>query len=159
MRNEVRGVHGALAGLYEGSWARGHALWPRNPATCASAHASVHDKRGEGGSDKAGPRRRERGKGTRGNGSAIGNVDPQGRERERANERRKLAPTSLSHRAASEREREREKRACEQTGAARRGPPIRGGRRAWGWAWWAGLGRNGFLFSLDFLIPFLFLFL
>jgi hypothetical protein len=42
VRNKVRGVRGALAGLYKGSWARGWASWPRNPATCASAHALVH---------------------------------------------------------------------------------------------------------------------
>jgi hypothetical protein len=80
-------------------------------------------------------------------------------ERERESERAKETGADKPVPQGSEREREREKRACEQTGAARRGPPIRGGRRAWGWAWWAGLGRNGFLFSLDFLIPFLFLFL
>jgi hypothetical protein len=60
MRNEVRGVRGALAGLYEGSWTRGRASWPRNPATCVSAHSPVHGESGEGGTDKAGPRRRER---------------------------------------------------------------------------------------------------
>jgi hypothetical protein len=60
VRNEVRGECGALAGFYVGSWARGWALWPRNPATCASAHALVHGGREEGGSDKAGPRRREK---------------------------------------------------------------------------------------------------
>jgi hypothetical protein len=37
--------------------------WPRNPATCVSAHAPVHGERGGGGADRAGPRRRERGKG------------------------------------------------------------------------------------------------
>jgi hypothetical protein len=52
MQNEVRGVREALAGLYEGSWARGQASWLRNPATCASAHAPVHSERGEGGTDR-----------------------------------------------------------------------------------------------------------
>jgi hypothetical protein len=65
-RNEVRGVRGALVGLYKGSWARGRASWPRNPATCASAHAPVHGERGEGGTDREGPRRRERRKGCTG---------------------------------------------------------------------------------------------
>jgi hypothetical protein len=51
-RNEVRGVHGALAGLYEGSWAHGRASWPRNPATCASAHALVHGERGGRGTNR-----------------------------------------------------------------------------------------------------------
>jgi hypothetical protein len=73
VRNEVRGVRGALAGLYKGIWARGRASWPRNPVTCASAHAPVHGERGEGGTDKAGPRRRERGQGRAGNGSTTGN--------------------------------------------------------------------------------------
>jgi hypothetical protein len=40
--------------------ARGWASWPRIPATCASAHALVHDERGDGGTDREGPRRRER---------------------------------------------------------------------------------------------------
>jgi hypothetical protein len=65
-RNEARGVHGAPAGLYEGSWAHGRASWPRNPATCASAHTPVHGERGGGGTDRAGPRRRERRKGCAG---------------------------------------------------------------------------------------------
>jgi hypothetical protein len=39
---------------------------------CASAHSPVHCESGEGGTDKAGPRRREREKGTRGgNDSAL----------------------------------------------------------------------------------------
>jgi hypothetical protein len=151
MRNEVRGVHGALAGLYEGSWARGHALWPRNPATCASAHASVHDKRGEGGSDKAGPRRRERGKGTRGNGSAIGNVDPQGRERERertseGNWRRQACPTGQR---ARERESERRER------ASRLAPP--GGVRLSGAAGARGAGPGGLDWAeMAFSFPWIF---
>jgi hypothetical protein len=62
-RNEVRDVCGALAGLYEGSWVRGRALWPRNPVTCVSAHTLVHGEHGEGGTDREGPRRRERRKG------------------------------------------------------------------------------------------------
>jgi hypothetical protein len=59
-RNEVMGVCGARAGLYEGSWAHGRASWPRNPATCASAHTPVHGERGRGGTDMEGLRRRER---------------------------------------------------------------------------------------------------
>jgi hypothetical protein len=58
VQNEARGECGALAGLYKGSWARGRALWPRNPKTCASAHAPVHGEHGGGGTDKVGPRRR-----------------------------------------------------------------------------------------------------
>jgi hypothetical protein len=51
-QNEVRGVRGALARLYEGSWARGRASWPRNPATCASAHAPLPGERGGGRTDR-----------------------------------------------------------------------------------------------------------
>jgi hypothetical protein len=73
VRNEARGECGALAGLQKGSWARGRASWPGNPATCASAHAPVHDEREEGGTDKTGPRRRERKEDRGGNGSALAN--------------------------------------------------------------------------------------
>jgi hypothetical protein len=59
--------------------------------TCASAHAPVHGERGVGGTDRAGPRRRERKRGTRGNGSVTS--DPGPRDRERARGQRKLAPT------------------------------------------------------------------
>jgi hypothetical protein len=47
---------------------------------CASVHALVHDGREEGGSDREGPRRRERKGDARGNGSALAN---QARETER----------------------------------------------------------------------------
>jgi hypothetical protein len=57
-------------------------------------------------------------------------------------------------------ERERERRARGQTGADRRGPPVRSSRRARG----AGPGglawaKMAFPFFLEFLIAFLFLFL
>jgi hypothetical protein len=42
------------------------ASWPRNPATCVSAHASVHSELGGGETDMEGPRRRERRKGRAG---------------------------------------------------------------------------------------------
>jgi hypothetical protein len=61
----------------------GWASWPRNPATCASAHALVHGGRGEGGSDKPGPRRREKGDAR---GQHLGTGEP---ERERESERAK----------------------------------------------------------------------
>jgi hypothetical protein len=75
-------VRGALAGLLKGSWACGQASWPRNPATCASAHALVHGGREEGGTDKTGPRRKERKGDVRGNGSTAGEPGPRNRERE-----------------------------------------------------------------------------
>jgi hypothetical protein len=124
-------VCGALAGLKEGSWARGRASWPRNPATCAGAHAPVHGGRGEGRSNREGPWRRESKGDARGNGSALVN-------RARAT-----------------------KRGCARVGtvADRRGPPV----RRHGCAAWLGLvgclGPNYlFLFFLEFLIPFLFIF-
>jgi hypothetical protein len=41
----------------------GRATWPRIPATCASARSLIHGRRGEGGADREGPRRREKEKG------------------------------------------------------------------------------------------------
>jgi hypothetical protein len=80
-------VCGALAGLKEGSWARGRASWPRNPATCAGAHAPVHGGRGEGRSNREGPWRRESKGDARGNGSALVNqARATKRERERERE-------------------------------------------------------------------------
>jgi hypothetical protein len=93
-------------------------------------------------------------KGTRGgNDSALAN---RAHERERESERaKKLAPIGWPQRAESERER-----------ARGRELPLTGGVRLSGAAsarpGWADLGRLGcfpFSFSLDFLIPFLFLFL
>jgi hypothetical protein len=108
VRNEVRVVPGALAGLYKGDWACGLASWPRNPATCASADAPVHGERGEGGTDKAGPRHRERGQGRAGNGSTTGNPGPRDRERRRARGQRKTGADRLAP-AGRERKRERER--------------------------------------------------
>jgi hypothetical protein len=104
-------VRGALAGLKKGSRACGRASWPRNPVTCASAHALVHGEREEGGTNKAGPRRRER-NGTRGsNSSSLANRARE-TERERANGRRKLAPTGRPHWAVSERGRAHARENC-----------------------------------------------
>jgi hypothetical protein len=96
-------VRGALAGLKKGSRACGRASWPRNPVTCASAHALVHGEREEGGTNKAGPRRRER-NGTRGsNSSSLAN---RARETERESERAKETGADRSAPLGSERERE-----------------------------------------------------
>jgi hypothetical protein len=75
VRNEVRGVC--------------RASWLRNTATCVSVHEPVHSERGEGGTDRTGPRCRERGQGHAGNGSTTSNPGPQDRERRRACGRRK----------------------------------------------------------------------
>jgi hypothetical protein len=148
-------------GAQKGAGARGRASWLRIPASCASASALVHGGRWEGGVDRGGPRRRERGRAHGGNGWTTGKMGPQSRERRGArgqrNLRRQLGPTG--HRA-----REREESAG-QSGADRRGPPVRGGRRASAGApararaaglVWAELA---FSISLEFLIAFLFPFL
>jgi hypothetical protein len=63
--------------------------------------------------------------GTRGNGSVTGEPGPRGREGRGARRRREPAPTTWPHWEASERE-----KGAGQTGADRRGPPVRSGRRA-----------------------------
>jgi hypothetical protein len=89
----------------------------------------------------------------RGNGSAPGRVGPRGREGRgasgRRNRRRQLGPTG-------QRAREREESAGQST--ADRGVLLSGAVGARGWAWWAGLGQNGFFFFLNFLIAFPLLF-
>jgi hypothetical protein len=99
-------VHGALAGLYEGNWARGRASWPRNPATCASAHAPVHGEREGGRADRAGPWRRERRKGCVGATVRRLVIRARKTERKRARGRRKTG-ADRSAPAGKERERER----------------------------------------------------
>jgi hypothetical protein len=80
-------------------------------------------------------------------------------EREEGRAGKETSADSLAP-LGSEREREE---SVGQSGADRRGPPVRGGRRmgaiARGWAWWASLGRFGFFhfpgISNCFLFPFL----
>jgi hypothetical protein len=85
----------------------------------------------------------------------------QAREAEREEGRtraKQLAPTGRPQWAESERKRER---TGEKAAADRRGPPVRRRGRAGARPGWAELGCSGafpFSFSLDFLIPFLFLF-
>jgi hypothetical protein len=59
----------------------------------------------EGGSDREGPRRRERKGGARGNGSATGEPGPRGRERRSARVKNSV-PAGRPQRAEGERERE-----------------------------------------------------
>jgi hypothetical protein len=117
MRNVARSVRGALAGLYEGSWARGRASWPRNLATCASAHAPVHSERGGGRTDRTGPRRRERRKGRGGQRLDDWRSGPT-RQRGRGSTRVKETGADRSAPLGSERERE---------GAREGGLPLIGG--------------------------------
>jgi hypothetical protein len=125
--------------------------------TCASAHSPIHGGRGEGVSDREGPRRRERGKGRSRQRLSNWRTEPV-RQRERRSERvKKSAQTGRPQWAESERESVREREL-----------PLIGGVRLSGGVGarpgWAELGRLGcraafpFSFYLDFLIPFLFLF-
>jgi hypothetical protein len=146
-------VRGALARLYKGSWARGRRRG-REIRRCARVRtrrstASVEKAKLIGRAHDA--EREERG--VRGNGSATGDSGPRDRERECAGEG-KLALTGWPHWATSEGGSARERGSV----AERWGPPVR--RR--GCTAWLGLvGRLGcfiFFFSMDFLIPFLFLY-
>jgi hypothetical protein len=114
---------------------RGRASWPRNPATCASAHAPVHGERGGGETDRASPRRRERRKGYAGQRLGNWRSGPMiQRERERAG---KKTGADRSVPLGSERERD----------GAREGElPLTGGVRlseAWAHGRAAWLGRAG----------------
>jgi hypothetical protein len=118
-----------------------------------SAHALVHGERGEGGTDKEGPRRREREEGHAGNGPAPGESGPRGKERRgtRAGE-----ATGANRSTPLDRDRERE-RARERKLLLTGGARLSGGAGAW--PNWAELGCcAAFPFSLDFLIHFLFYF-
>jgi hypothetical protein len=86
--------------------------------TCVSAHAPVYGRRGEGGSDKAGPPRRERKGDVRG--QRLGTGEPGPRVRERESERAKETSTDRS--APMSREQERE-------GAHEEELPLTGGVR------------------------------
>jgi hypothetical protein len=143
----VRGTGEALSRELS-VWAGVVAEKPGDVRECA--RASPRRARGRR-TDKDGPWRRERKEDARGNGSAASEPSLRDRERGRASGRRKLAPTGWVHWAARESARGRE---LPLTGG--------GGRSARDWAWWAGWAGWAafpFSFSLDFLIPFLFLFL
>jgi hypothetical protein len=79
----VRGTGGALK-REMGAWA---GVVAEKSGDVPSAHSSVHGESGEGGTDRAGPRRRERKGDARGNGSATGELGPRDSERGRARAR------------------------------------------------------------------------
>jgi hypothetical protein len=110
------------------SWGVGRATWPRILATCASARSLVHRRRGEGGTDREGPRRRER---EGAHGSTARRLAERAREAEREEGRaggKQLAPTSWPHWA----ERGRGKACGVETATDRWRPPVRRHRRtAW----------------------------
>jgi hypothetical protein len=143
-RSEARGVHGHWRGSKKGSWVRGRASWPRNPATCAIAHSPVHGESGEGGTDKADPRCRERKGEARGNGSTLAN---QARETERE---RTGKETGADRSAPLGSERERE-------GAHEGEPPLIGGVRLSGGAGVRARGLAGLSGPAGLLSLFLFL--
>jgi hypothetical protein len=123
--------------------ARGWASWPRIPATCASAHAPVHNEGGEGRTDREGPRCRER-KG--GMWAMAQRVAARAHETEREEGRaraKQLAPTGRLQRAQGERERE---------SVRERKQPLTGGAHLSGGAGarpgWAELGCFSFFFFL-----------
>jgi hypothetical protein len=109
----------------------GRASWPRYPATCASVQSLVHGESEEGGTDKTGPRCRERKEDARGQRLGTGEPGPRDRERERTGEgnwRRQVSPTEQRAREGG--------RARGRTAADRRGPPVRrhgraGARPSW----------------------------
>jgi hypothetical protein len=101
---------------------------------CASAHALVHGERGEGRTDKASPRRRERKGDPRGQRLGTGEPGPRDtqREKERTGEgnwRRQVGPTGQRAREGG--------RSRGITAADRRGPPVRRRGRAGARLGWA----------------------
>jgi hypothetical protein len=135
------------AGLKKGAGARGRASRPRIPTTCASARALVHGGRGEGGANR-GAHDAERKRASAG--QWLGDWQT-GLARQRGKRGAGAKRTGADSSAPLGSEREREENAG-QSGADRRGPPVRGGRRAGArcWAWWAGLGQNGFFLFPEF---------
>jgi hypothetical protein len=93
-----RGSECGTGGALKRELGCGRVSWPRNPATGASAHALVHGERGEGGTDREGPRHRE----------IKGGARAREAEREEGRARAKqLAPIGRPQRAEIEKERER----------------------------------------------------
>jgi hypothetical protein len=116
--------------------------------TCVSAHSPVHGKSGEGETDKAGPRHRERKGDARGQRLGTGEPGPRDRERERESERAKETSADRSAPLGNKRERK----------GARKGElPLTGGVRLSGSAGTRARGLAGLSGSTGLLSPFLFL--
>jgi hypothetical protein len=147
----VRGTSGALRKEL-GTWAGVMAV--KSGDVRGFAHSPVHGGRGKGGSDREGPRWRERGEGRSGQRLKNWRTGPaRQREGKRAGEE-----TGADRSAPLGSERERE-------GAREKELPLTGGVRLSGGAGGRARGRArlvwavfSFSFSLDFLIPFLFVF-
>jgi hypothetical protein len=156
---------GSERGLWRGSkrelGARGWASWPRILATCASVHAPVHGEGREDGTDREGPRRRERKEGTRATAHRLA-ARAHETEREEGRARAKqLVPTGWPQRAEGERERERERESVRErkqplTGRASLSGGV-GARPGWAelgcWAAFPFFFFSGFSnsFSISFL--------
>jgi hypothetical protein len=93
----------------------GGAWGPITRATGACAHSPVHGESGEGGTDKAGPWRKDQKGDARG--QRLGTGEPGRRDRERGSARVKETGTDRSAPLGSKRERE---------GACERGLPLTG---------------------------------
>jgi hypothetical protein len=128
---------GHWRGSKYGRWARGRASWPRNSATCASAHAPIHDKRGGGGTDRQ-AHGAERGKGHVG--QRLG--DWRSERAGEGNWHRQIGPTRQRAREGG--------RTRGRTAADRRDPPVRRRGRV---AWLGLVGRLG-CFLLSFFSEF-----
>jgi hypothetical protein len=109
------------------------------------AHALVHGERGEGGTDKAGPQRRERKGDARGQRLGTGELGP--RDRERESERAKETGSNRLAPLGSERERE---------GAHEGELPLIGGVRLSGGAGTRARGLARLSGPTGLLSPFLF---
>jgi hypothetical protein len=89
--------------------------------TCTRAHVLVHGERGEGETDREGPRRRERKEDVRAMAQRLAARACEIEREEGRARARQLAPTGRPQWAESERERE----GGEKAAADRRGPPVR----------------------------------
>jgi hypothetical protein len=103
---------------------------------CASAHVPVHGEGGEGGTDREGPRRREREKERTGQRLGAWQTGPARQRGKRGARAKKPTPIAWPHWAASERE-----------GTRERELPLTGGSHLSGSTGarpgWAELGRLG----------------
>jgi hypothetical protein len=132
----------------------GRATWPRILATCASARSVVHDGRGEGGADRGGSRRKERERHAR---AMTQRLAVRARETEKEKGCAGGA-TGADKSAPLGSEREGGKGARDillLTGGTRLSGPAGAWARGLAGLVWA---RMAFPFSVNFLIPFLFLF-
>jgi hypothetical protein len=133
----------AWVGLKKGAGARGRVSWLRIPATCASARALVHSGRGEGGTDRGGPRRSE---GESERAGAMARRLAKWAHKAEREEGRASEETGTDSLAPLGSEREREESAGEGVAADRWIPLVRRRGRAGARPGWAELGCFAFFF-------------